>query len=680
MPDKPLSRARAAIAAAWARYWPILSSRPAAWAAAAAVVVAAACRLAFVNYGLPHIYFWDEPTVVNVARELIIDGRLCPGYFYNYPSLVIDLQAIVAVASYFQALGHLPAYTPFHLLPVNYFYLNARLVSVAFGVAAVLFVYLFGSRVWHKPWWGVIGAAFLAVINDAVTESRLVGVDVPLATLTIAAVYYLFRYGDGFRRRHFWASAVFLGAAMGAKYNGAVFLVPASAALWVWRRPAREWVLFMLTAGAVFLVTTPGALFRLNHFVDAVGIVYHQYKGLSGMGQAFTTTQVLKDLAISAWYGNLSPVPAVAVLLGIGVTAWWKRGRGLLFLLFPAAFLVAISGLRIAAARFIVDIFPFLALLFAAGLGGLLILVGRIPWRAARVALAVVATAAVFIPPAVTTARGLRAWSRPDTRDLAAAWVEDHVPWPAVVVKEAWNQLPLEQGGETDAPPLDQRQYKVVKTDWITRKTPEEWARVGAVYFTGHVPGPEYPIWTEGIAGAMDGAGGDLAGFWSHFEPVTAFRRDPRVVGQDTMRIYRLDDDLLAEYHPYRPVIGLKDCIAVKEAYPNARIRPSGGWIRMFGNARLGAYFTTPGGRYRLGLRLRGQPADGVPPRLRVYVDGAAVADFGVTRPGVYWTRPLDTGSRRYRHLLVAYYNDAVSRRGEDRLVAIGGLYVVAEE
>ena len=73
--------------------------------------------------------------VIHAAREMIIAGRLWPESFYRHPSLLIDLQALVSVPAYFNALKSYSAFVDFGDIPIHYFALNGRLVTVAFGVA-----------------------------------------------------------------------------------------------------------------------------------------------------------------------------------------------------------------------------------------------------------------------------------------------------------------------------------------------------------------------------------------------------------------------------------------------------------------------------------------------------------------------------------------------------------------
>ncbi len=648
--------------------------RPAAFAAAGVVAAAAVVRLVHVNYGLPHLYFWDEEMVINAAREMIIAGRLWPESFYRYPSLLIDMQALVSVPAYFNALKSYSAFVDFGDIPIHYFVLNGRLVTVAFGVAGVILTYLFASRIWRKPWWGVAGAALLAIAGFNVMKSRMIAVDAPMATLALASCYFLFRFRAKGSLKHLLWSGAFLGMALGAKYNAAYFVPAVVLALACWRRPAREFGLWGLMVAGVFLLTTPGALFRLNHLVTSLGGNYYHYK-MAG-DELFVSASPLLGAGRFLFSREFTYVPTVFAALGLGVVVWRWRLDGLLFVAFLASFEFAVAGMAIWTPELVVNVLPFVALFAAAGLGAFAEFVGaKMPRRGRAVAVAVV-IGGFFALPFIELILDLRAWSLEDPRTKGAAWVSENVPWPSAIVKEVWNERPLEEGGETDAAPIDEAKYAVIRTDHIMRETPGRWASEGAIYYVGHFPRGRFARRVRLVEGALAGLGGDRDGFWRHFERVAYFPIDDRNTTGEPVTIYRLDDRLLVQAHPYRRVIPLRKCLAVQEEPPHGSFAFSGGWFRLFHNGRVGCYFTAPAGPYRLGFKLMGQPANGIPPRVRVRVDNEIVADFAVTKAKVYWTKPIAPYARRYRHVIAQYYNDTVALAEADRNVFLGGIYV----
>jgi hypothetical protein len=632
--------------------------QPAAFVAGLVVVVAAAVRLAHVAYGLPHLYIWEEETIVNPAREMLLAGRLWPLDFYRYPSLDVDLQALVSVPAYFRALASSPAYLPFRDLPIFNFYLYGRLIALAFGVAGVLLVYLFAARVWRRPWWGVAAAGLLAVASLNVFKSRMICPDAPMATLALAACYFLFRFRISAARRHLIWAGVFMGAAVGMKYNAASFTLAAFVVLALARARFNGWLSFIALTAGVFLLTTPGAIFRSQILLNQVGEVYYTY-AVSGDG-VWNSRAPLWDIAKFLFREGLTPVPALAILPGAFLVVKKFRWGGVAFLTFPVAFLAPIAGWAVWYPELTVNVAPFLALAAAAVLG-----VGC-EWVAAQVrggggkVLVVVAAVVFFAVPAAFAVRDLYFYGGEDPRTQALMWVDANVPWPATIVKATTHQRPLALGGETDAPPLDDRKYDVIRVAKPTPGVVDEWARRGAQYFLGKKPKDKRS--PDGVARPI--------------EAVRVFTQRPGIM-PNPVTVFRLDDGLLTAAHPYRESIAPSAWMAKREAPPYEPIAKAGFWLALVNDARVACYFTAPPGDYRLGFMVKGDAAGGVPPRFRVYVDGAVVGDFGVGRPGRYWTEVLPAGERRYHHLLLRYYNDAApAADGGDRNAYLGGIWV----
>ncbi|MGD8717617.1 MAG: glycosyltransferase family 39 protein [Candidatus Zixiibacteriota bacterium] len=654
------------------RFYEYANRAPAEVAAIVIFCGAAFIRLLFVEYGLPYTYFWDETAVVTAARDMIIRGQLWPEDFYNYPSAVINLQAVTSVISYLYALGKSPVFLTFEQIPIRRFYVLGRTMMVAFSVASIVFTYRFAADVWKKPWWGVAAAALLAVSHHYITISRQIGVDVPMVALVMGGTYFLFRFGLTSSRRDFIVSAILWGAAAGTKYTAVLFALPIIVTLMAWRQPFRRFAAFGAIAAGTFLVLTPGVVFKMNEFLRDFAFEYHHYKVL---GHNFLTSdQPLPKLTEFLLEYNFTLLPVVFLVVGIGVLAASRRKDWLLFLLFPVTFVIAIANLRIPSRRFVIDILPFLALLFCAGLGTVVEFLWRLKRKPLKTAAAVALVAVVFFGPARLAYEGMVAWSHTDQRTLAAEWIQENVPWPAVVVKEVWNGLEREKGGETDAAPIDPGKYEIVTVDWLTRKSAKHWLKGGAVYYSCHMRASRYPGRACFDRGALKGTHGDNAAFWGNFKLVKSFP-PPRLAPYcEPMCIYRLRDNKLKKRHPYRRVLPLKECLVKKATCPHEVIKREKGSFCLPENSRLGVYFTAPARPYRIGLRCDGAPVKGVGPHLRVSVDGEEAADIHVTGPGVYYTPELAAPPPFYRHLLVEYYNDDTQEG--DRNVTISGIFV----
>ena len=148
-----------------------------AWLPIAAILaVALALRLWGVPYGLPNLYNWDEPTVVNRAVRFG-GGDLNPHFFY-YPTLWMYLLAIV-FGGYFavgRLSGHFHSASDFvveYLAHPTSTYLIARVATALAGVATVWLVYRIGMRLMGREV-GILAAALLSVSVIHVAYSQQV--------------------------------------------------------------------------------------------------------------------------------------------------------------------------------------------------------------------------------------------------------------------------------------------------------------------------------------------------------------------------------------------------------------------------------------------------------------------------------------------------------------------------
>lgn len=423
---------RAVLRCAWRR---------AGWTGAALAVVLAvalALRLQSVASGLPYALINpDEATVVPKAVE-VAGGQLNPMFFY-YPSLFFYiLAAVFWLASPVWALFHGELLVRPGALAVDAgaFYLIARLVVVAFGVAAVALVYRLGRDAYGAAA-GLLAAAFLAVAPLHVQYSYLAVTDVPAVTFGLLGLVLLHGAAQGRGLRWLTAGAVAVGLATSTKYNLGVLLLPAVVAAYFAGRPlaaaaARRgrsglgaWARLLalrlwLPFAAAFVLASPFVLLDLPRFLDDFlrqrAIVERGWLGFENVGNGY-------------WYNlsvNLAGALGLVLLaLALAGLAWalWRRTR-LDLMLAPTivVYFVYVSSWRELADRYMLVIVPLLLVLAARLCAGLWEV--RPHWRRVLVpAAAALAALALAQPLADSVARN-RAVASPDVRERAKAWVE----------------------------------------------------------------------------------------------------------------------------------------------------------------------------------------------------------------------------------------------------------------
>jgi 4-amino-4-deoxy-L-arabinose transferase-like glycosyltransferase len=410
------------------------------WSLAGILLVAFGLRAYGVGFGLPHLYYWDEPTVVNRAVRFG-SGDLDPHFFY-YPAFY--MYVLFAVSGGYYVLGRITGHFASSVdFAVEYFtdpshtYVAARLTTALLGTASVLLAYKVGRRFFGREV-GLAAAAVLAVSVVHGSYSHVAITDVPQAFFITAAYLPLHDVLTRSRPRDYLFAGVLIGLGMATKYL-AFLLLPTLIAAHFARRTRdagatldprallpdavdrRLW-LALLATGATFFVATPYNVLRFHEFVDD----YRTQAALStGGGELHPWLFLLRSLAL-----DLGGPGCLAAVAGLVVVVRARSREGLLFLTFPVVYGLAIARLTRVFARYLIPEDPLLAVLAGAGI---VALAGAVPVRF-RSAAMVTATGIACLFPATSLFRWDRLMaSTEDPRTTAVAWAEESLPAGASV-------------------------------------------------------------------------------------------------------------------------------------------------------------------------------------------------------------------------------------------------------
>lgn len=267
-----------------------------------------------------------------------------------------------------------------------------RAVVLAFGVLMVVLVWAL-ARLLFDETTGLIAAALVAVTPATLAYSWQIALDVPSATLGLAATLVFAAAIRGERIRWWAAGAIPLAiAAVYVRYGAPLVVAAGMVGVAVARWPVvwRDWLRALLLA-----VGTLGGM-------AAVLLVPPLTNSDRAPGLAFRTRQVNKEIGAFESYGDFAGVlddvfgPIVGLLVVVGLVAALVRARHIdraSLAGMAVAGLLFIVGLNFSLAQvfaqYVVPLVPFVAIAAAAGLGAL------VTTRAGAVAVAVVLVAAV---------------------------------------------------------------------------------------------------------------------------------------------------------------------------------------------------------------------------------------------------------------------------------------------
>jgi hypothetical protein len=408
------------------------------------VVAGLALRLRNIGYGLPYVYNYDEASHFTNRAVGMLNGGLDPDYFQNPSGLTYLIYALMRVQ--YVALGG--------IFPLQYhgvgaqlaldptpIFKSARVLVAVLGMLGVVATFEVGRRLWNARV-GLVAAALLAFAFLPVTYSRIAVTDVGTFLPIAVAFYGVLRIHDRGRLTDYLLAGAGTGFAIGFKYTAGLIVLPAvlAAVVRIWNDHGtallkRRDIWFLLAGGAAlvlcFFLTTPyffirpvTAIYQLKQQANAAG---DEIK--LGQGQEGGFVYYLKTFGWGFGYA-----PFVAVLAGAAIEARRNWFRALLIVLFPVALYLYMGTQTRYFGRWLLPIYPILALLAGVAVVRVAELLPGRRWVAA-----VAAGALCLVLLAQSLAADLRTTSlegRADTRQLARDWLVAHYPKKLRVVVE----------------------------------------------------------------------------------------------------------------------------------------------------------------------------------------------------------------------------------------------------
>ncbi len=454
-------------------------------ALASLVALALALYLPGIGHEVGDNYYHDEGAYRSNANA-INKGQFLRQAF-NYPHLLYYADAFATwVASLFHpaVLGWSDALYGISDWSV-FCRLLARLLTALAGALTVVPVFLLAERLAGLGA-GVVAGILIVAASQYHEGSNLHTCDIPsafFAMVCLAAVGRLLRWE---RARDYLLAGVWAGLAAGSKYPAGVVAV-AIVAVWVRgrlrqhrgvapdedrravppegdRRHAWGLPLAGLSALATFLLTTPSL------------VVFHEFSIFGGKGALFGWRQYTQGRWIGvvadsnlAYYLELTVASFGWLAIAAGLAGLLLLGRrpraDVLWLLpFPLLYLALMMAMSLVVERNLYPALPPLATLLGAGiwtLGRRLAAFAPRHPRAAPWAAAALVAASVALPLGRVTLQEI-ALCRDSTRQLASAWIHQHLPRGSRILKERYT------------PNIHRGWYEVGTTRWIGSYSVEE--------------------------------------------------------------------------------------------------------------------------------------------------------------------------------------------------------------
>ena len=387
-----------------------------------------AFRLVGIGWGLPNdihnqSFHPDETFIVHNYTEHLEPGlfKFTPGN-YNYPTLYPLMLNIAGdiVSTYSGVEDPVLPSTPQspeqfqsylnkvgqHERLVN---LAGRVISSLAGAGTAVVVFLYVLR-----FCGFLGATFggllMGIAPAFLVHSRYQTVDVTSTFFFILALYFAAkilpkrdeespqdsilntRYSildtQHLTLRFALLSALFAGLSAGTKYTGALALLALWVALGI-AKPPRAALLglyALLLTGAVFLITTPGAILENARFMKGLSIETSHME--LGHGFAFVGTPSGFIYQVGNLLTGIGPLAAIIGIVGLIYAAYKKHAWAWLLLVAILPYYIVIGRSQVKFIRYDLPLFPIVCCGFGYAIG---VCANRRQFKAAGLGIGVVA-------------------------------------------------------------------------------------------------------------------------------------------------------------------------------------------------------------------------------------------------------------------------------------------------
>jgi hypothetical protein len=413
------------------RRWP--------WWIALGVVLAVALglRLWGLRQGLPYAYNADENAHFVPGAIGLFGHGMNPHYFVNPPAYTYLLHLVFQV--WFG--GRAGVSSTYAVHPTEVFVV-ARATAAVVGTVAVWLVYLAGAKLADRRV-GLLAAALMAVAFLPVFYSHLALNDVPtLAPIGLSLWGTAGVLRDG-RVRWYALAGVGLGLACATKYTGGIVLLPllAAGAIQLFdggaERSRRVALGGLAVAGVLalgaFVVANPFSVLDFAAFRD--GLNHQASAAEDELGKLGLTQRSGQLYYVWTLTWGLGFVPLVAGVLGAVGALIWDRRMALVLVPAPILYVLFMGTQERFFGRWLLPVFPIVCLLAAWAIVRLAEVATR---RAPALRPALYALGAVLLlgQGIVYSIHDGLVLSRPDTRNLARAWMAANVPPETKIVVE----------------------------------------------------------------------------------------------------------------------------------------------------------------------------------------------------------------------------------------------------
>ncbi|WP_089721805.1 glycosyltransferase family 39 protein [Candidatus Entotheonella palauensis] len=421
-----------------------IASRPPLWASfllLAILGLAFGIRVWGIGFGLPHEITYEQLTYEEV-KEVHRAFKLAAGEYTwafgkggLYYLLFLEYGVFYVLSWILGWVKNTQDFALWALRDRMVFFLIGRVTVALLGTLTCLVIYKLSERFFD--WRTALGTALIgATAYYHALFSSVINVDIGMVLALYSSVLAYCQYERTQQRKWLVVAGILGGVAGAFKLPGLVILPLLCAAIWTCREtwaPTRRRLQDMGWVLVTLLVTLTAVA---PEWLSGFGILQREFAFLFGAPAAQTTEQVALFNAVekmtvkSSSPDTLSYVDRlfqpqnivlfISACIGACIGLWQRQRWDIIWAVLIIVFLGVMSlGSRGQPERYMLPIFPALWLLSSRALAA----VSQRHWTAMAVGLLCI----VMLPSAMLV-RHAHEKTQPDTRLLAKAWIETHIP------------------------------------------------------------------------------------------------------------------------------------------------------------------------------------------------------------------------------------------------------------
>lgn len=421
---------------------------------------AAILRFQGIFWGIPifdplvHGYHPDEPKIIEGAysfpRHLLTNTDLRYPTFYHYflGTLSIPVKVVFKIEGWHSDIYKI------------YVAIFGRFMSILLGLGSIFLTFVLAKQLYNEKV-GLLSALFLSLSLYHVQNSAWATLDVPNSFFFILTLYCAFKMYEEPSPKSYLLTGISLGILIGTKYNGAIILISILILhYYLTLRGKRKlsdifkaslsknlWMLF-LSAGVIFLLTTPGIILKTAVFTNSVSEQLNpdtgrKYRLIFEFSTFFLS--IIKNLVIAT-----DPFLSLFMVLGL-IYPFQKRWDREIPILAPLIlFFISFGPLT---SRHLIAVLPLTSML---GANAVFHLYETKRFLSKPVWVSLLTLWIIFAIAYNSAGILLR---KDDTRTKAAHYIEENIPSDTTIGATLIGNYPR---GSWELPKIDTEKYRII--------------------------------------------------------------------------------------------------------------------------------------------------------------------------------------------------------------------------